>query len=277
MLSKPTPILVAERFPPLLDALLGLLGGLSESDWGHPTAAAGWSVKDVALHLLADEMGNLSARRDRFFEPQAELDGWDALVDWLNRRNQAWVEATRRISPRLLCDLLRLVGEQANAYFASLDPFELGGAVGWAGPQRAPVWLDVAREFTERWHHQQHIREAVGAPGLTDPYYLAPVLATFVHALPRTYAAVDAPQGTAVTLVISGPSGGVWTVMRERASWALYAGRADLNLAEIILPEDAAWRLFTRGLSASQARARASLLGDASLAEKMLEMIAIIA
>ncbi len=51
-------------------------------------------------------------------------------------------------------------GEQTNAYFQRVDPFAMGGPVSWAGPEPAPVWLDVAREFTERWHHQQHIRAA---------------------------------------------------------------------------------------------------------------------
>jgi hypothetical protein len=50
-------------------------------------------------------------------------------------------------------------------------------------PDRAAL-LELAREYTERWLHQQHIRDAVGAPGQTDPRFLAPVLATFAHAFP---------------------------------------------------------------------------------------------
>ena len=37
-------------------------------------------------------------------------------------------------------------------------------AVNWAGPEPAPIWLDPAREYTERWVHQQHIRDAVRNP-----------------------------------------------------------------------------------------------------------------
>jgi uncharacterized protein (TIGR03083 family) len=32
--------------------LLSLLASLSDEQWAAPTAAPGWSVKDVALHLL---------------------------------------------------------------------------------------------------------------------------------------------------------------------------------------------------------------------------------
>ena len=275
-MHKPEPVLVANRFPALLEALLELFDGLSKDEWARPTAAAGWSVKDVALHLLGDEIGILSGQRDAFSEPQAGLEVWENLVAFINRRNGEWVQAARRISPRLLCELLRFTGEQANALFASLDPFALGGVVSWAGSEPAPVWLDIAREFTERWHHQQHIRDAVGKPGCTQPYFLAPVLAAFVYALPRTYRLVSAAPGTAISLRITGESGGVWSVVREETGWQLFVGEADQPRAGIILPEETAWRLFTKGLSAAEARANAVLQGDRALAERALETIAII-
>ena len=49
------PIFAGER-----SALLDLLGDLSASDWEAPTVCAGWSVKDVAAHLLGDDIGRLS-------------------------------------------------------------------------------------------------------------------------------------------------------------------------------------------------------------------------
>ena len=275
-MQKPEPILIADRFPALLNSLLALLEGLSPDEWARPTAAAAWSVKDVALHLLGDEIGILSGKRDAFSEPQAGMDVWENLVAFINRRNAEWVQAAGRISPRLLCELLRFTGEQSNALFAVLDPHAQGGAVSWAGSTPAPVWLDIAREFTERWHHQQHIRDATGKPGCTEPYFLAPVLAAFVYALPRTYRQVSAAPGTAISLRITGESGGVWTVLREEAGWQLYLGEADRPQAGIILPEDTAWRLFTKGLSAADARDSAVLHGNLALAEKALETIAII-
>ena len=48
--------------------------------------------------------------------------------------------------------------------------------IDWAGPEPAPIWLHVAREYTERWVHQQHIRDAVGRPGLNERRWLGPVL-----------------------------------------------------------------------------------------------------
>lgn len=199
MLRDTEPILISDRFPALLDSLLELLHSLTQEAWQRPVHGGEWTVKDLAQHLLGDEINILSGKRDRFSETFAPIHSWDDLVALINRRNAVWVEATRRMSPKLICDLLRITGDQANEHFRKVGLYATGGSVNWAGPDPAPVWLDVAREFTERWHHQQHIRDAVGKPGATLPAFLAQVLAAFIHALPETFRAVDAPERTAVT------------------------------------------------------------------------------
>lgn len=276
-MQKPSPVIVAPLFPELLTALLELLRGLDPEEWSRPTVAEGWSIHDVALHLLGDEIGMLSRKRDNYREATPHLDSWEELVRWLNTRNNEWVKSTRRISPRLICDLLEFAGRQVNDYFASLDPYALGSPVSWVGPEPAPVWLDLAREFTERWHHQQHVRDACGKPGMTGPRYLNPVLATFVHALSKTYQEVNAAEGTAITLTIVGQAGGVWTIIRQSGCWQLYAGRPTQPDAEVILPEDTAWRLFTKGITKETALRQATLNGAQDIGYHMLEMVSIIA
>ncbi len=121
------PILIVDLFPAERDALLQLLSGLSEEEWRRPTVCAGWSVKDVALHLLGDDIGKLSRGRDAFsgaaFVAKGDSDVEAELLAWINQANERWVEATRRISPHLLCDLLRFTGEATQRYFESLDLF----------------------------------------------------------------------------------------------------------------------------------------------------------
>ena len=86
------------------------------------------------------------------------------------------------------------------------------------------MWFDVARELTERWHHQQQIRDAVGRPPLYERY-LAPVIDTFVRALPYTYRDVDAPEGTTIVLRIDDAA---WSLVREAIAWQLFVGRRGL-------------------------------------------------
>jgi hypothetical protein len=61
---------------------------------------------------------------------------------------------------------------------------QLGGGVWWAGVEAAPVWLDVARDYTEDWIHHQQIRDAVEPPGLGSPEFLDPLLDTLMRAGP---------------------------------------------------------------------------------------------
>jgi hypothetical protein len=183
----------------------------------------------------------------------------------------------RRLSPRILTDLLRQSGDETAALFATLDTFALGGPVTWAGPEPAPRWLDLAREYTERWHHQQHIRDAVGRPGLTEPRFFAPVLATFARALPHTFRAIDAPAGTTVQLTITGDSGGAWALVRDRDRWTLFTGLAPNPTAHVTLDQAIAWRLFTKGLSAQDAARDARIEGEHRFGRAMLDTVAIIA
>jgi uncharacterized protein (TIGR03083 family) len=276
-MQQPQPILIADLFPEVLDSLLDLLAGLSEDEWAAPTACPGWSVKDLAGHLLGDDVGMLSRRRDNYRRENAAIAGWADLVAFINRQNAEWVETARRLSPRLLCNMLRLTGAQVSAFFQSLDPYALGGPVDWAGPDPAPVWLDLAREYTERWHHQQQIRDAVGKLGLTEPRYLAPALDTFVRALPHTYRHLDAPEQTLVALTITGAAGGTWFVLREQATWQLYRDIERHPDAQVTLDHDTAWRLFTKGIDEETARSRATSTGDARLATPMLKTLSVIA
>jgi uncharacterized protein (TIGR03083 family) len=275
-LQPPEPVLVADLFPEILHALLELFAGLSTADWEKATVCPGWSVKDVALHLLGGEIGNLSRRRDGH-ALGASMRSWDDLVTAINEWNRDWVKAARRISPRLLIDLMEFTGIQMNDYFCSLGPFALGGPVSWVGPEPAPVWLDIAREYTERWHHQQHIRDAVDRPGLKEPRYFEPVLATFVRALPRAYRGTDAAEETSVTLTITGNAGGRWSLLREGRQWRLYAGGTEQPDAEVIVDQEIAWRLFTGGIGRDEAQEEMVFKGERELGLPVHEMVSIIA
>jgi uncharacterized protein (TIGR03083 family) len=271
------PIAVTHLFPEILEGLLSLLSGLSPEEWARPTVCLPWSVKDVASHLLRVDLSVLSRKRDGYSYSDKAIETCEELVALLNRLNEEWVKVARQLSPRVLCDLLRFAGMQVCEYCEAVDPKALGGPVSWAGPDPAPVWLDLAREYTERWHHQQHIRDAVGKPGFKQPRFLAPVLDTFVRALPYTYGDVDAEDGTLVALTITGPSGGRWFLLRQEGLWNLHLDNPQPPHAEVSIGEETAWRLYTRGISIDQARAEATFAGNRQLGLKALAMVSIIA
>jgi len=274
------PVFVTELFCQIHAELLSLLRNLSGDDWIKPTAARQWAVKDIAAHLLDGDVRRLSYQRDKapMVSPETPVENYRDLVNFLNQLNADWIRAAKRISPGLLIEFLELTGAQVCELFRSLDPFApaLFG-VAWAGERESQNWFDIAREYTEKWHHQQQIRDAVGAPPLTGRKWLFPVLDTFLRGLPHTYRDTQAEEGSSVVFIITGEAGGEWTLKRESGAWKLYAGKSDTAVCLVRMEQDAAWRLLTKGLSQEEAAERVEISGDDRLGKPILGMLAVMA
>jgi uncharacterized protein (TIGR03083 family) len=141
------------------ELLIQLLRKLDEPEWTEDTVCPGWSVRDVAAHLLHDDLRRLSRSRDHV-EGSAP-DAGESLPTFLNRANDRWVEETRFLGPQLLVDLLTHTAHLLHRMWTGANLDQLGEGVWWAGVEAAPVWLDVARDYSEDWIHHQQIRDAV--------------------------------------------------------------------------------------------------------------------
>jgi uncharacterized protein (TIGR03083 family) len=274
-MSEPTPIFTSHLFP-LLDAkLIELLRLLSENEWSR-SALPRWTVKDIAAHLLDGNLRRLSMGRDGYWgEPfTGEPDG---LTTFLHGLNDDWVRASRRLSPGVLIDLLESSGRQLSEYFASLDPLHPATfGVSWAGETTSLNWFDIAREYTEKWHHQQQIRDAVGRQGITTREFYSPVIATFLRVLPFSYRNFSAANGTQIRIYVTGECGGDWTLIRTGDLWTLSSQRSRSFAAEIEIPGELAWKLFTKGLTAEQIARAIRITGNAELAQPALRAKAIV-
>jgi len=255
-----------------------VLRGLSPDDWARPTAAGTWTVREIVSHLVDGNIRQISFRRDRLppVPPRRPIESYADLVRFIDELNAVWVVAFQRVSPRLLVELLDLTGPEAARVYAPLDPFgpALFG-VAWAGEMSSTNWFDTAREYTERWHHQQQIREAVGAEPLTGREWLHPVLDTFLRGLPHAYRDAQAGEGAVVAFHIDGEAGGRWALRLEDGAWALYAGEPPSFECRVTIDQDAAWRLLTKGLPPGRARSRMTIEGSHELAEPFARMLAI--
>jgi uncharacterized protein (TIGR03083 family) len=273
------PVLLVDRLGPLHAELIALLRGLGPGDWHRPTACALWSVGDITAHLLDDDLRRLSFHRDGQPPPAGgAIDGDASLVAMINRMNAEWVAVARRMSPRVLIELLEVTGPMVVELFRSIDPHAPAHwAVAWAGEEASAHWFDVGRDYTERWLHQQQIRDAVGAPPLTGREWLNPVLDLFVRAVPVAYRDVVGEDGTAMRLTIEGPAGGDWTLRREAGTWHLLAGRHPAPNATVTMSDDTAWRLFSKGLGREAARGRVRIDGDHALGAVVLGALAVMA
>src|SRR6187455_1894676 len=93
-------------FRPVAVALVALLRGLPAADWERPTLAGAWHVRDVVAHVLEGTLRRLSFHRDRLTPPAPDPAPRSEreFVAFINGLNRDWVEAARRLSPRVLTD-----------------------------------------------------------------------------------------------------------------------------------------------------------------------------
>jgi uncharacterized protein (TIGR03083 family) len=264
---------------PLHEELLTLLRSLKADDWTKPTIAGKWRVRDVVAHLLDGQLRVLSLRRDKNdFRPDVPINGYSDLVGWLNRLNAEWVKAAERLSPAVMIDMLALTGPQVAEYFSSLDPNAPATfGVAWAGEDRSTNQFDTAREYTEHWHHQQQIRDAVIVPLLLERRWFYPLAETCMRALPHTYKNVNAEDGTTVSFAIGGDAGGVWSLVRAAGKWELHSGGSANAVASVSTDADTAWRIFFKALNRQQALARVQITGKRELGEPFCSTLAVMA
>jgi uncharacterized protein (TIGR03083 family) len=269
------PVLTAYLFPVLDIKLIELLRQLSEEDWAR-SALPRWTVKDVAAHLLDSNVRRLSMGRDGYWGEQ--FAGKDnEFVAFLNGLNADWVKACRRLSPKTLVELLRVTGQELSEYVSSLDPNgQAVFGVSWAGEAVSLNWFDIAREYTEKWHHQQQIRDAVDKPGIMTGELYTPVIATFMRCLPFAYRGTSAKPGTAIQFRVTGECGGEWILVRNEASWELRDGVAEHSAADVAIPGELTWKLFTKGLPRHIAERTIRIGGDKTLGNAALSAIAIV-
>lgn len=276
-ITRPIPIITLPLFPVLDELLLNLLRSLKPEDWQRPTLARQWTVKDIAAHLLDGNLRTLSMLRDGYSGEAPDDFSYAGIVAYLNRLNADWVRAMRRLSPAVLTELLAESGAEYTAYLGTLDPWATAAfAVAWAGETESYNWFHIAREYTEKWHHQQQIREAVGQPeALMTAELFQPFIETMMRGLPHAYRQVTAPRGTRVQVSIGTAAGGTWELEGTVDGWQLKPPGTTTPAAKITLAPADAWQLFTKGLSAEEARQRAQVAGDEALATAALRMVAV--
>ncbi|MGW0874491.1 maleylpyruvate isomerase family mycothiol-dependent enzyme [Streptomyces sp. NPDC002740] len=266
------PIDARPLFGPELASLLDLLRGLRRNEWSR-TAVPGWTVHDLAVHILGDHHGRLGWRAESH---QRAMAFGETLEAFIHRGNQEWIDLHADHGPAEIIEALELAGTQVARQFGGDDLDATGLGVSWAGADPAPKWLDVAREFTEYWTHRQQIRHATGRDTDPEPHALCTVLDTFMRALPHTLRDTPAPAGTQLQVIIDEPAVGTWTVTATADRWSLAEAPGGRPTASVRLDPETAWRLCTRGIDPGTALARARISGDRQIAEAACQIVSIV-
>ena len=279
-----SPIETAHLFPEVCGCLHRLLRSLAPDEWLLPTVSSRRTVKDIASHLLDGSLRRLSVQRDGYKPANAppEFASEGALADWLHKSNRRWEEAMQGLSPRVLVDLMERADAELAELFASLDPH--GPAifpVSWAGERKSENWFDVARDYTEKWHHTEQIFEATGRSStiMTRRLY-HPCLDTLLRSLPHAFRSVDAAEGTAVLVDVTGEAGDQWFLEHRRDGWQLTQEPIAEPASVVTVPQASAWKLLTKRHGRTNALARFPEIvieGDRHLGLHVLDAVSVVA
>ncbi len=270
---------LVDKLPELDKKLIELLKNLTPEDWEKQTVAKLWTVKDVAAHLLDGNIRLVSNLRDEHQLEIPSIGSYQDLVDYLNQLNAEWVLAMRRVSPKMLIYLLEQTGDAFNNYYASLDPYgKAKYAVAWAGEHESTNWMHIAREYTERFLHQQQIRDAVGKQEILTKEYFYPFLDVCMHALPHTLRNASAESGCILEMTISGESGGSWFVQYDGKKWSRLDTKPTTDpVTKVEIDENASWKLFSKSLRPEGLKDQINIAGDLELGRTAVEMVSFMA
>jgi uncharacterized protein (TIGR03084 family) len=183
------------------DRLEEILAGLDEAQWMAPSAAAGWSVADVVLHLAQSEES-----------VRATMTGGDlrtgigaAAGNTIEERAEAAVRA-ERAAPAEVFDRWRRARRGALAALTAGDP---GQAVGWVTGQVKPATLATTR-LAEHWAHGLDITGPLGLD-FPDTERLRHIAWLAHRTLPYALAVAGEAPTAAVRCELTGPAGSdVW-------------------------------------------------------------------
>lgn len=259
--------------------LIELLKSLSLEEWNSQTVAKLWKVKDVASHLLDGNLRGLSTSRDSYFGEKPEnIQSYQDLVGFLNNLNMSWTSATKRLSPQVITNLLEITGKEYTEHLKTLNPFDNAiFSVAWAGQETSPNWFHIAREYTEKFLHQQQIRDAVGRQGIMTKELFYPFVDTFMFAFPHTFSNVSAENGTTVSIEVSTDIGGIWNIIKTDTGWVLDKSKNIDTHAKVIIDPETGWKLFSKSWKPEQVTDKIKVSGNTTLAKQALNIVAVMA
>jgi uncharacterized protein (TIGR03083 family) len=191
-----------------LDAFLALLHTLDEFDWSKPTVCTEWTVHDVVAHVLGQWEGAASVRtflrrHRRGHRRYPERTRLAALT-------QQQVDELSERTPAELIDRLTVVGPKALRAIRRMPSFVRGFSVNRLFPEDQLPDGSIAYVFDvigarDTWMHRVDIAVATGRALVHGPHERE-IVAQVVRELHAAW------TGPAVTLELTGPAGGTWTI-----------------------------------------------------------------
>lgn len=246
---------VAERFVPIVrdqrSAVLGFLPKLGGADWDRPTVCSGWSVKDVAAHLVSNELAFGRIYRGEATEA-SDLDDDASVERWRTSdgetvRYSLWHHgsATQRVMDSRSDEFWR---KSAAAFGDGLELRHL-----------------LRLHFYELAVHAHDLTSALDAPHLWEDR-IAPLVEYCVRNAPW---ALRKHPGTA-RLEVRIPDVGAWTLSGDGVTWKVQPGETGHATAGLETDAETLILVTAGRMPVEEGLARSKTTGDISTLQDLL-------
>jgi len=256
----------SSHLPALRDerrAVLDFCGGLSEAQWDAPSAAAGWSVGDVLVHMTTVMRALLTPAAFAYMTTRD-----------VERLNERLVTDRRRNTPEAVLGEFTTWSRRGCAAMTPLTAPGLRliripiGELGWYPFELVPAML----LFDWHTHLRHDIAAALDLPTpATDARRMTAILRWLMALLERSHREALGWLEDPVALTLTGPGGGTWRLEPRDGRLRVRPGRAAGATAHIAgmsleFPQWSTRRLPWRACAVA-------VTGDAELGIRVLDSI----
>ncbi len=187
------------------DAIDGVVGDLSDSEWEQSTSLPGWTVHDVVAHVIGTE-----SMLQGLGTPEADIDvsALEHVRNDIGVLNERWVRKLRGLSHAELLEHFRATAEARREALTAMGEDQWHAMTATpAGPDSYGRFMRV-RTF-DCWMHEHDARDALGQPaGHSDFANADSRLALDEMAASMGFVVGKlgkAPDGSRVRLELTGP------------------------------------------------------------------------
>jgi hypothetical protein len=136
----------------------------------------------------------------------------------------------------------------------------------------------VAREYTEKWHHQMQIRMALHKPLLMDKKFTEPLYNTFMLGLPYLYGDLtNYPSGGTIKITITGKLNKSWFLIKQSDKWVPVNALENEAKTKVEFSEDEAWIIFTNTYREKEKfKSGLKINGKTELGYKLIDFVTVL-
>ena len=187
------------------DDIEALLSTLSDDQWQAPTPLPGWTVHDVAAHIIGTESVLLGVPTPT---EDCDVSALPHVHNEVGVHNECWVRQLRPESPSAILDRFRAVTGERREVLAEMTDRD------WNAETITPAGRDTYGRFMrvrtfDCWMHEQDIREAVGV-WAADEVLAAPAAVQTFEEITSSLGYIvgklgGAPDGSRIAFELTGP------------------------------------------------------------------------